>query len=203
MPPAAPPEPDAVRASHCDNVLLIELAEASGFPRLTRAVLRRLHHLLEDEPARGIVIAGTEKCFAAGAELAEVAALTPLEALQFSALGQGLMRRIETHRKPVVAAIRGYCLGGGFDLALACHLRVATADAVFGHPGAGLGILTGWGGTQRLPGALRSGCRAQALEMLVAGQTIAAGEAFAAGLLNRLVEPEQLLPTALALARLA
>ena len=199
------PAPDTVRASPAGDLLLVQLDNPSGFPRLTRAVLEELHRRLDTDkhsPAvRAVVITGTEKCFAAGADLAEVAALSASEALCFSALGQSLMRKIEQHAKPVVAAIRGYCLGGGLDLALACHLRVASSDATFGHPGAGLGILTGWGGTQRLPRAFAARGRAQAFEMLVTGRSITADEVYARGLVNRIVPPEQVLETALAIVR--
>jgi len=193
-----------LRASRRDAVLLIELRDPSGFPRLTRAVLEELHRHLgagqNHSGARAIVITGTDQCFAAGADLGEVAALGALEALRFSALGQSLMRRIEGHAKPCIAAVRGYCLGGGLDLALACHLRVAASDAVFGHPGAGLGIITGWGGTQRLPRLLGPGRRARAMEMLSTAQTISAREAYAWGLVNRLAPAERVLETAMEMA---
>ena len=197
--------PDAVRISLRDGVCLIQLDDPSGYPRLTRAVLEELHRqfdrLRNTPKARATVITGTEKCFAAGADLAEVGALRAAEALRFATLGQGLMRKIEQNAKPVIAAIRGYCLGGGFDLALACRMRVAASDAVFGHPGAALGIITGWGGTQRLPRILGAGGRARAMEMLTSGRTITAGEAYAWGLVSRVVEPEKLLETAVAMAR--
>lgn len=196
---------DAVRASRADSLLRIELDDPSGFPRLTRAVLAELHRLLDTArktPAPpAIVLTGTNKCFAAGADLAEVGALDALEALRFSALGQGLMRKIEQHTRPVVAAIRGYCLGGGFDLALACHARVASTNAMFGHPGAGLGIITGWGGTQRLLRILGPGRHARAAEMLATGRSITAQEAHTWGLVSRVVPPNRVLETAFRLAR--
>lgn len=141
---------------------------------------------------RGVVLTGTDSAFAAGADLEEVGALTALEALRFSALGQGLMRRIERCPLPVVAAIRGYCLGGGFDLAMACHMRVAATDAMFGHPGGLLGLVTGWGGTARLPRLVGS---ARTLELLTTGQTISAQEAYAARLVNRLARPSETIST--------
>ncbi len=199
------PAADTVRANPSGDLLLVQLDNPSGFPRLTRAVLEELHSRLDAErearAVRAVVITGTEKCFAAGADLAEVAALSAPEALRFSALGQSLMRKIEQHAKPVVAAICGYCLGGGLDLALACHLRVASSDATFAHPGAGLGIVTGWGGTQRLPRLLGAGGSAHAREMLATGCTITAEEAYAWGLVNRIVPRERVLETALAIVR--
>jgi len=196
---------DVVRASHRDDLLLVELDNPSGYPRLTRAVLEELQRQFEQfgkrAGLRAAILTGTEKCFAAGADLGEVGALHAEEALRFSALGQSLMRKIEQSAKPVLAAIRGYCLGGGFDLALACHLRIAARDAVFGHPGATLGIITGWGGTARLPRVLGPGGRTRTMEMLVTGRTITATEAYAWGLVSRVVGPEELLATAMEMAR--
>jgi len=96
-----------------------------------------------------------------------------------------------------VAAVSGYCLGGAFDLALACHARVAAADAVLGHPGVTLGLFTGWGGTQRLPGLIG---RAQALELLLTGESVGAERALALGLVDELAPAGQLIPRAVARA---
>ncbi len=146
----------------------------------------------------GIVITGTDRAFATGADLAEVRSLTPASALPFSGIGQRLFRFIERFPKPVVAAIRGYCLGGGLDLALACHIRIAATDAVFGHPGGSLGIMTGFGGTQRLPRLIG---RARAMEMLTTGRNIAAEEARAWGLVSLVVPPQHVLAMSLEAAR--
>jgi enoyl-CoA hydratase len=140
-----------------------------------------------------VVITGTASSFAAGADLAEVSALTPVAALAFSALGQSVMRAIETSRKPVIAAIRGYCLGGGFDLAMACHVRIAGEDARFGHPGGSLGIITGWGGTARLP---RIVGLARTQELLTTGRVITAAEALAWRLVSRIVPSETVMEAA-------
>ena len=112
----------------------------------------------------GAVITGSERAFAAGAEIAELTRLSGSEAFEFSRVGQEVLGTIASSDKPVVAAIRGYCIGGGLDLALACRARIATADTVFAHPGVTLGIITGWGGTQRLPRLIGRG---RALEMFV------------------------------------
>ncbi len=195
---------DFLRARRSDGLLLIELNSPDGFPRLTRLAIKELHRQFDadkmEPEGQAVIITGTEKCFAAGAELTEIAALSALEAVQFSALGQSLMNKIERHRGVVVAAIRGYCLGGGLDLALACHVRVASDDAVFGHPGAGLGIITGWGGTQRLPHLIG---RARAAEMLATGRTITAREAYAWGFVNLLVPPEIVVEVAPEMAQAA
>ncbi len=196
-----------IRTRREADILVVELAHPSGFPRLTRALLVELHQKFDEVAAmtgvRGAVLTGTAQCFAAGADLGEVAALTPLEALRFSRLGQSLMQKVERCAKPVIAAIRGHCLGGGLDLALACHLRVASMDALFRHPGASLGILTGWGGTARLPRLLGPGGRARVLEALTASSEISASEAYACGLVQRIVRPEEVIPIALELARKA
>jgi enoyl-CoA hydratase/carnithine racemase len=191
-----------VRAEHGDGILVLSLDDPSGLPRLTRAVLATLRKDLAAARAaaeiRGVVLTGTSKSFAVGAHVGELAALTPAEAFSFSSLGQALMDEIERLPKPVVAAIRGYCLGGGFDLAMACHVRVAATDAIFRSPGGSLGIFTGWGGTQRLPRIIG---RARALELLITGRTVSGEEAHRIGLASRLVEPGEVLSAALALAR--
>jgi enoyl-CoA hydratase/carnithine racemase len=186
----------SLHASTRDSVLRIELRDSSGFPRLHRALLFELLQAIQnfesDRLLRGAIIAGAAKCFAAGAELAEVAALEAAEAARFSALGQAVLRAIESSRKPVIAAIRGYCMGGGFDLALACHARVVAANAVFAYRGAALGIITGWGGTQRLPRTVGPRGRSLTLELMVTGRTLTAAEAYAAGLVSRVVPAERL-----------
>jgi enoyl-CoA hydratase len=194
----------SVRFELCGSVLLISLDSPDQFPRLTRAVLRELRSRFESIPAdsavRAAVITGTPQSFAAGADLAEVSALTPVEALRFSALGQSLMRAIESCPKPVIAAICGYCLGGGFDLAMACHVRIAGDDARFGHPGGSLGIITGWGGTARLPRIVGP---SRAVELLTSGRIIDAAEAYAWRLVSRVVPSEQVLDVSLEFARRA
>lgn len=194
----------SVRFDLRGSVLLISRDSPGQFPRLTRAVLRQLFARFETiatQPLiRAVVMTGTPRSFAAGADLAEVSALTPVGALSFSALGQSLMRAIESCPKPVVAAICGYCLGGGFDLAMACHLRIAADDARFGHPGGSLGIITGWGGTARLP---RLVGKSRARELLTTGEIITAAEAYAWRLVSRVLPPREVLTVALEFARRA
>ena len=131
-----------------------------------------------------LVIAGNRQFFSAGADLNEIAILSAPDALEFSKMGQQLMRLIDAFPKPVFAAISGYCLGGGLDLALACDFRVCHPDAVFGHRGAALGLITGWGGTQRLP---RLVGRGRALQMFTAAERIGAAEALGIGLVSEIV----------------
>lgn len=134
---------------------------------------------------RPLVITGNTKFFSAGADLKEIAALDALSAYEFSKMGQNLMRTVEQFPAPVYAALSGYCMGGGLDLALACQHRVASAHAVFGHRGAALGLITGWGGTQRMP---RLVGKARALQMFVAAEKVSAQEASAMGLVEAVVE---------------
>ena len=180
-----------------NEIICLELLGPDGYPRLSASLLdeldTQLDGLLEDSACSGFVIHGSEKCFAAGAEIAEVQALTPATALPFARRGQLLFEKIARATKPVVAAVAGYCLGGGFDLALACHARLATPDAVFGHTGTTLGLLTGWGGTQRLAQLIG---RARALELLLRGEPVSAQEAQALGLVDEVVSGEELLPRA-------
>lgn len=185
-------------------MLLWQLNSPDGFPRLTRAVLgelrRQIAKLVDSPDLCGAVITGTEKCFCAGAEVTEVAALNGVDSLQFAELGQSVMAAVERSPKPIVAAIRGYCMGGGFDLALACHLRIATLDAVFAHRGAALGIITGWGGTQRLPRVLGPRGGSIAPEIMITGREIRAAEAYDLKLILRIVSAENLMHEAVALA---
>lgn len=194
--------PSTLRLHFQDHIARVELAQPDGYPRLGSSLLEELSThldlLLADPACHGLVLHGSENCFAAGAEVAEVGNLTGITALDFARRTQLLFDRIARASKPVVAAVAGYCLGGGFDLALACHFRLATPDAVFGHPGATLGLLTGWGGTQRLPQLLG---RARALQLLLPGQTIGAREALRLGVVDEIVPTEELLSRACARAR--
>lgn len=127
-----------------------------------------------------LIIRG-EVNFSVGADLNQIACLTGPEAYEFAALGQSLMNAITNFPAPVIAAIEGHCMGGGLDLALACHRRIAAPSAVFGHRGAALGLITGWGGTQRLPRLIGKG---RALELLVAAEKLTAHRALEIGLVN-------------------
>lgn len=162
------------------------------------ALERAIAHLAKTPELAGAIITGSERAFAAGAEIAELTLLSAREAYEFSRRGQEVFGAIASSVKPVVAAVRGYCIGGGLDLALTCHARIATADAVFAHPGVTLGIITGWGGTQRLPRLIGRG---RALEMLTTGERIAADRAYSWGLIERISAASALLDDATRLAR--
>ena len=143
-----------------------------------------------DDAVRVIVLAGAgEKAFVAGADISELATLSPIEARERSRQGQAMMRKVETLGKPVIARIQGYALGGGMELAMACHLRVASEKAKIGQPEINLGLIPGFGGTQRL---LRLAGRSATLELCLLGHPIDAQRAFAIGVVNRVVAAEKL-----------
>lgn len=189
-------------ATACEDVLLLTLESDDGYPRLERAVMTALAsemtRLAETVEFGGTVITGSERAFAVGADIAELSQLQRTQGFEFSRRGQEVMATVARSRKPVVAAIRGFCLGAGLDLALACHARIATEDAVFAHPGGALGIITGWGGTQRLPRLLGRG---RALEMFVTGGKINAQEAFSCGLTAGVSSNTELIAAATKLIR--
>ncbi|HEX8500708.1 MAG TPA: enoyl-CoA hydratase/isomerase family protein [Pyrinomonadaceae bacterium] len=134
------------------------------------------------EDVRAVVFTGAGDVFASGADIRELQSLTPDSARAFAERGQSLFRRIAEARQLTVAAVNGYCMGGGLDLALACRVRVASPSAVFAHPGARLGVITGWGGTQRLPRLVGA---ARALEMFTTARRLSAAEALEFGLVSR------------------
>jgi len=156
---------------------------------------------LRDDPAvRAVILTGgpaKKPAFVAGADIAELAGQDPVAGRERSRLGQSLCDRIEGLGKPVLAAINGFAFGGGLELALACHVRLASTDARLGLPEVTLGIIPGFGGTQRLPRAIGLGA---ALELLATGRPVDAAEAHRLGLVNHVYAPERLLPEAKALA---
>ena len=162
---------------------LLRLLSSDGTNRLTRACVLALSEAIGDLAceARSLIITGNRKFFSVGADLNEIAALTGPEACQFSRMGQALMNAIAACPAPVIACIEGHCMGGGLDLALACHRRIAAPHAVFGHRGAALGLITGWGGTQRLPRLVGKG---RALELFVAAEKVTTARAFGIGLVD-------------------
>ena len=152
----------------------------------------------QEDGVRVVVLAGSgDKAFVAGADIAEMNGYTPLQAQAFSRTGQRLMSLIERLGKPVIARIQGFALGGGMELAMACHLRVASEKAKFGQPEINLGLIPGFGGTQRL---LRLAGRSAALELCLTGATIGAQRAHELGIVTRVVAPEALDETVDALA---
>jgi enoyl-CoA hydratase/carnithine racemase len=169
------------------RLAVLHLRSEHGTNRLEQACVLALSDALRELACtpRPLVIAGNERFFSAGAELSEIAALDGPSGCEFSKMGQALMNAIERFPAPVYAAISGYCMGGGLDLALACHNRIAAPHAIFGHRGAALGLITGWGGTQRLPRLIGKG---HALEMLVAAEKVNALRALRMGLVDAVAD---------------
>jgi len=169
------------------GVRILRLCSGDGTNRLTRECVRSLHSALSQFASEPIplVVTGNRQFFSTGADLAEIAALDGPSACAFSKAGQALMTAIEGFPAPVYAAISGYCMGGGLDLALACQRRIAAPNAVFGHRGAALGLITGWGGTQRLPRLIGRGW---SLEMFVAAEKITALDALRVGLIDAVAD---------------
>jgi len=171
-----------------DDCAVLRLASPEGTNKLTNArlsalldVVRGLHSEAESKQLKALIITGNDKFFSAGADLNEISQLSGPEAFAFSRAGQALMLAIDQFPGPAIAAIRGYCMGGGMDLALACDHRIAAPDAIFGHRGASLGVMTGWGGTQRLPRLIG---KAKAMQMFLLAEMVAADQALRIGLVD-------------------
>lgn len=169
------------------EVVILRLCSDDGTNRLTRAFVAALSRVVLElaQKKRALVVAGNERFFSAGADLAEIASLDSPDAYEFSKAGQKLMQRLDEFPAPVCAAISGYCMGGGLDLALACRYRIASPHAVFGHRGAALGLITGWGGTQRLPRLIGKG---RALQMFLTAEKLTAHHALRIGLVHAVAD---------------
>jgi enoyl-CoA hydratase len=176
--------PDKLNAIH--RASLAEIADA-------------LDAFLADDTQGALIVTGAgTKAFIAGADIAELQPLGPGEAEAISRFGQDVVRRLERSPKPTIAAVNGYAFGGGCELALACHVRLASDNAVFGLPEVKLGIIPGYGGTQRLARLVGQG---RALELVLTGRNVKAEEAAAIGMVNRVVPQAELLAEAEKLAR--
>lgn len=156
---------------------------------LSSATLDKLDALLSDLIANNdlhaIIFTGTDNTFLSGADIRELAKLNTKTAGDFSRKGQRVFQKIAEAPQVTIAAINGYCMGGGMDLALACDIRVASSDVVFAHPGAQLGIITGWGGTQRLPRMIGKG---RAIDLFVTSRRLTSAEALKIGLITGVYE---------------
>jgi enoyl-CoA hydratase/carnithine racemase len=174
-------------ALHGDAVVL-RLVSGDGMNRLTSARVEALTTEVEElavSPPARLVIAGNAHFFSAGADLNEIAALSGPRALAFARMGQRLMAAVANFPVSTIAAVDGYCMGGGLDLALACDRRIAGPHAIFAHRGAALGLVTGWGGTQRLP---RLVGKARALQMFLAAEKVGAKRALEIGLADEIAQ---------------
>jgi enoyl-CoA hydratase len=195
-------QPPPVVVEEHGSVAVLRINRPAQRNSLSAATLSSLQTAFDALSARDdigtFIFTGTGDVFASGADIRELQTLTPDSARAFAERGQKLFQTIADARQLTVAAVNGYCMGGGLDLALACRVRVASANAVFAHPGARLGIITGWGGTQRLPKLVGA---ARAVEMFVTAKRLTAAEAFDCGLVNYV--EEDLLGRAFAVARVA
>ncbi len=159
--------------------------------RLLDELERAFQTLGQDEAVKVVIMTGAgEKSFVAGADIKELSSLAGVSGRTYSLRGQQVFDAIESCPKPVIAAVNGYCLGGGCELALACHIRIASENARFGQPEVKLGLIPGYGGTQRLPRLVGTG---RAMEILLTGDTVDAKEAERIGLVNRVVPAGELL----------
>ena len=184
-----------------EKVGIIRLNRPEALNALNKQLLGELEaavkQLAEDPQIFVLVITGAGKAFVAGADIGEMKDLRGDEGRKFGILGQKVFREIESMEKPVIAAVNGFALGGGCELAMSCDLRIASSKAKLGQPEVGLGITPGFAGTQRLPRLVGI---AKAKELIYTGDMIDAWEAEKIGLINKVVEPEQLMTEVLALA---
>jgi enoyl-CoA hydratase len=181
-----------------DGVALITINRPDKLNALNDQVVEELAHAAErvatDPAIKGALLTGAgAKAFVAGADIAELAQQGPFDGKARALRGQAMLRRFETCGKPVIAAVNGYALGGGCELAMACHLRIASETARFGQPEVKLGIAPGYGGTQRLPRLVGKGV---ALALILGGEMIDAREAHRIGLVNQVVSAGELLAVA-------
>lgn len=183
-----------------DSIAVVRFKRPAQRNPLSRETLQDLQQttssLFPRHDIHAVIFTGTGDVFASGANIREVAQLDDAAAWQFSKLGQELFQTIADAKQLTIAAVNGYCMGGGLDLALACDVRVAATAAIFSHPGPRLGIITGWGGTQRLPRTIQKGL---ALELLLTGRRLNAVDALKIGLVSRVSDKP--LETALLIAQ--
>jgi len=184
------------------QVGLLKINRPDRLNALNSKTLEELTSALEgfarDETVKTVVITGEGKAFVAGADIAEMRDMDLLESRAFSQKGQGVLDQIESLEKPVIAAVNGFALGGGCELALACDIRVASELAKFGQPEVNLGIIPGFAGTQRLARLIGEG---RAMELILTGEIIDAQTALSYGLVNKVVPSDKLLDEAMALAK--
>jgi len=194
---------DFVKLKFDDGIAIITISRPASLNALNSSVLAELDSAIaevrESPAARALIITGEgSKAFVAGADIGEMADLTPDEAVAFSRRGQAVFSAIEHLPIPTIAAVNGYALGGGCELALACDIRISSENARFGQPEVGLGIIPGFGGTVRLPLAIG---RSRAAYMILTGKLVSAKEAHEMGLVAEVVPLESLPSRAEELAR--
>jgi enoyl-CoA hydratase len=192
-----------VRTENRDGILVVTIDRPKVLNALNAQTVEEIYEAFSkarsDDAVKAVIVTGGgEKAFVAGADINELAQKTPITGKDTSERGQFILSFIERFPKPVIAAINGFALGGGCELALACHIRIASERAQIGLPEVSLGIIPGYGGTQRMARLLGKG---KALELICTGDRIGAAEAERIGLVNKVVPAEQLMPTAEEMAR--
>ena len=181
-----------------DGLMIITVNRPEKLNALNNEVLSEIEKAIDlvnsHSEIRGAIITGAgEKAFVAGADIGEFLEVPNELGIELSKKGQSIFSKIEESKKPIIAAVNGYALGGGCELALSCHFRIASEQAKFGQPEINLGIIPGYGGTQRLPRLIGKG---RAMEMMMTGELMNAEEAYRVGLINMICKPDELLQTA-------
>ena len=187
----------AIKISKKKQIGILTINRPDSLNAMNREVLLEfingLKKIQSEKDTRVIIITGSgEKAFIAGADIKVMQKMNQEEAFEFANLGHELANLIEKSKKPVIAAVNGYALGGGCEIALSCHLRIASDNAIFAQPEVKIGLLPGWGGTQRLPRIIGRGL---ANEIILTGRNVTAKEALDIGLVNRVVPQEELMNT--------
>ena len=185
-----------------DNVFTLTINRPEQYNALNKDVLKELDEKIEwiknEKNCRAVILTGSgEKSFIAGADIKAMNKMDHKSSERFSKLGQDLTLKIENLHVPVIAAVNGFALGGGCEFAMACHIRYASDNAIFGQPEVGLGLIAGFGGTQRLPRLIGKG---RGMEILLSGKNITANEALSMGLVNKVFTLNELMPATKKLA---
>lgn len=191
-----------IKIEHTQGITILKISAPKSLNALNSTILKELSDCVShlDAATRVLIITGDgEKSFVAGADISEMAHLNEAQGYEFGRLGAQVFRAIETLPIPVIAAVNGFALGGGCELAMACDIRIASSKAKFGQPEVGLGIIPGFSGTYRLPKIVGQG---YAKEMIYTGKVIRADEALRIGLVNAVYEPEQLMEKAVEMAQM-
>ena len=191
-----------LKIEHNDGITVMKVSAPKSLNALNSTILKEMNDFIGalDSKTRVLIITGDgEKSFVAGADISEMAHLNEPQGFEFGRLGAQVFRAIETLPIPVIAAVNGFALGGGCELAMSCDIRIASSKAKFGQPEVGLGIIPGFSGTYRLPKLIGQG---YAKEMIYTGKVIRADEALRIGLVNAVYEPEELMDKAMEMAQM-
>lgn len=184
-----------------NHICIVKINNPQTMNALNSIILEELDHafsrIAEDKEILVVILTGEGRAFVAGADISQMANMNATQGKAFGELGASVFRKIELLDKPVIAAINGFALGGGCELAMACDIRIASVKAKMGQPEVGLGITPGFSGTQRLPRLIGTG---RAKELIYTADIIDAAEAYRIGLVNKIAEPDELMSEALKMA---